>query len=253
MLSALVSFHSIRRGSGKSTLIANLAGLLVSQGKRVVVVETDFHSPSLNLFFQLTDQDAPHSFNDFICGRCSLEQATYEVTPQLAWKLPGSLYLSPASQSQGEAYEELRKCYTFERLHAGLQQIEQIFHPDVIFVDNMAGLHEEALLSAAASTSLVLILQADPQDFQGTAVAVEVAGQLKVPEVYLVLNNAPAAIDLERAHQQLEQVYQRKVIAMLPQSNEIASLASGGLLVIEKPRAPILAHFQQILGYLVKA
>ena len=83
--------------------------------------------------------------------------------------------------------------------------------------------------------------------------AVEVAGQLKVPDVYLVLNNAPSSIDLERARQQLEQVYQRKVIAMLPQSNEIASLASGGLLVIEKPRAPILAHFQQILGYLVKA
>jgi septum site-determining protein MinD len=256
MHTRIISFHSVRRGSGKSTLVANLAGLLVSQGRRVVIVESDFHSPSLHLFLKLPDWIISHTLNDYLAGECAIDQATYEVTLNLGAKVPGKLFLVPASQNLGDALsmkastEKPLPGYTFEHLHQGFQKIIEIFQPDAIFVDNMAGLNEEALLSVASSSSLVLILQADQQDFQGTAVAIEVAQKLKDPEVYLVLNNVPESIDPDKARQQLEQVYQRKVIAILPQSMEIATLASNGLLVFEKARAPILEDFQQILTYL---
>jgi MinD-like ATPase involved in chromosome partitioning or flagellar assembly len=44
-------------------------------------------------------------------------------------------------------------------------------------------LNEEPLLSIAISDALVIILRPDQQEFQGTAVAVDVARKLQVPEM----------------------------------------------------------------------
>ena len=251
MQSSIISFHSVRQGSGKTTIVANLAALLASQGRRAVVIEADFPSPSLQIFFKLPDWKISHSLNDYVLGQCTIDQAIYDVTPHSAPNAAGKLFLIPANPSQSEAYDQLCAQYTFERLQDGLNQIIQTIQPDAIFIDNMAGLQEEALLSVASSNSLVLILQVDPSYYQDTAVAIEIAKKLKVPDVFLILNNTPGSIDLEKAREQMEQIYQRKVIAILPQSIDIATLASGGLLIFEKPGAPILNDLRQILTDLV--
>jgi MinD-like ATPase involved in chromosome partitioning or flagellar assembly len=253
---SIISFHSVRRGSGKTTIVANLAALLASQGRRAVVIEADFHSPSLQIFFKLPDWKISHSLNDYVLGQCSIDQAIYDVTPSSFENTGGTehrsgkLCLAPAVLSRSDAYEKLRSLYTFDCLQEGLNQIIQTYQPDAIFFDNMAGLHEEALLSVASSSSLVMIMQVDPSYFQDTAVAVEIAQKLKVPEIFLVMNNTPASIDMQKAREQMEKTYQRKVLAILPQSIDIAALASSGLLVVDKPQAPILSQLRLILTYL---
>lgn len=245
--SEIISFHSIRSGSGKSTLVANLAGLLVSQGKDVVVVEADFRSPSMHLFFKLPGWRSTYSFDDYLRGACSMRQAVYEVTANLGFKTSGKLHLAPAAPLSDEAYQDLRQRYTFETLNDGFQAIIQTLHPRYILVDNVSGLHEEALLSAASSGQLVLVLQADPLEFQGAAAAVEVAQRLNVPEISLILNNAPTHLNVEKARQELGRVYGCKVIAILPHSPDLTALGSNGLLPFERPQAAILEHFQQLL------
>lgn len=43
--------HSHRGGTGKSSVLANLALLLAAAGQRVGVVDTDLQSPTLDLLF----------------------------------------------------------------------------------------------------------------------------------------------------------------------------------------------------------
>ena len=67
----------------------------------------------------------------------------------------------------------------------------------IIFVPTPAhpGLNEETLLSIGLSSALVIILRPDQKDYLGTAVIVEVARELEVPKILLVVNKALPDID----------------------------------------------------------
>jgi len=79
----IISIHSYRGGTGKSNLTANLANSLVQQGKRVAVIDTDIQAPGLHVLFGMDTQKMGLTLNDYLYGRCSIEQAIYDVTDKL--------------------------------------------------------------------------------------------------------------------------------------------------------------------------
>src|SRR3989442_5064265 len=103
-MSTIVSIHSYRGGTGKSNLTANLASSLVQQGKRVAIVDTDIQSPGLHVLFGMNPQNMGLTLNDYLYGRCSIEQAAYDVTSKLGSSVPPgrALYLIPSSIKAGE-------------------------------------------------------------------------------------------------------------------------------------------------------
>src|SRR5690348_4490530 len=101
-MSTIVSVHSYRGGTGKSNLVANLASCLVQQGKRVAVVDTDIQSPGLHVLFGMNEQTSGLTLNDYLYGRCRIEQAAHDVTLGLAAGQGGVLYLVPSSIKAGE-------------------------------------------------------------------------------------------------------------------------------------------------------
>ena len=68
----------------------------------------------------------------------------------------------------------------------------------------------------AISDLLVMILRPDRQDFQGTAVTVEVARKLDVPELLLVVNKALPSMDFASLRQRVEDTYHAPVAAICP-------------------------------------
>ena len=63
---------------------------------------------------------------------------------------------------------------------------------------------------------LVLILRPDRQDFQGTAVTVEVARKLEVPQLLLVVNKALPSMDFAALRQRVGDTYNAPVAGDLP-------------------------------------
>src|SRR5256884_4841985 len=187
-MSTIVSIHSYRGGTGKSNLIANLASSIVQQGKRVVVVDTDIQSPCIHVLFGMNPQNMGLTLNDYLYGRCSIEQAAYDVTSKLGSSVPpgGALYLIPSSIKAGEITRVLREGYEVNLLTDGFRKLIKAFHLDYLLIDTHPGLNEETLLSILISDILLLILRPDQQDFQGIAVTVEVARKLKVKRLLLV-------------------------------------------------------------------
>ncbi|MEU9005687.1 P-loop NTPase, partial [Streptomyces sp. NPDC048551] len=84
--------HSHRGGTGKSSVLANLAVLLAAGGARVGVVDTDLQSPTLDLLFGLGP--GAFSLTDYLLGRCEIEAAA----------LVQRLQVSPASISKAVAF-----------------------------------------------------------------------------------------------------------------------------------------------------
>jgi septum site-determining protein MinD len=78
-------------------------------------------------------------------------------------------------------------------------------------------------------------MRPDQQDYQGTAVTVDVAKKLDVPKLFILVNKAPSNLDFEEVRARVEQTYEAKVGAILPHSDEMMMLASSGLFTIHYP------------------
>ncbi len=245
-MTKIITIHSFRRGAGKSNLVANLAALLAAEGYRVGVGDSDFQAPSLHLFFNMPENDITSSLNDYLWGTIELMPTIYDVTSHLGADMRGSVSLIPASPRTADIMRILRSSYDFERFSDGFQQVVETARLDYLLLDTAAGLNEDTLQSIAIANTLILLLRPDPQDFQGTAVTVEVARSLEVQRLLLVLNDAPDNLDIPQAKNQLEQTYSCDVAAVLPHSDALLTLGSSGLFVLQYPNDPLTAQLKQL-------
>jgi len=256
-MSIIVSVHSFRGGTGKSNTTANLATLMAAQGRRVGVVDTDIASPGIHVLFGLEEGEMVHSLNDYLWGKCDMQQTAHDVTASLslgALQPPngqGCLFLVPSSIKAGEIARVLREGYDVGLLNDGFRDLIRALNLDVLMIDTHPGLNEETLLSIAISDVLLIILRPDQQDYQGTGVTVEVARRLSVPSMMLVVNKVPAVFSEAEVKARVEQAYQAEVAAVLPHSDEMMVLASAGVFVTRYPHHPITASLQQIAQRLV--
>ncbi|MBY0231598.1 MAG: MinD/ParA family protein [Gemmataceae bacterium] len=245
-MSKIVSVHSFRGGTGKSNLTANLSTCLALQGRRVGIVDTDIQSPGIHVIFGLDQNVVTRALNDFLWGNCEIEQTAYDITPAPVQSRGGSMHLIPSSIKAGEIAKVLREGYDVERLTEGFQAVVERLRLDYLVIDTHPGLNEETLLSMALSDTLVLILRPDRQDFQGTAVTVEVAKRLKVPDLLLVVNKAFPGDDFDALRIQVEDTYHCPVAAVLPQDEDMMRLASGGVFILHYPDHPFTRTVQAL-------
>lgn len=238
----IISVHSFRGGTGKSNMTANLAASLVLQGKRVAIIDTDIQSPGVHVLFGLDEDTMGLTLNDYIYGRCTIVDAALDVTAQIAQtktlKPDSALYLIPSSIKAVEIAQIVREGYEYNALNDGFQELMDELRLDYLLLDTHPGLSDETLLSIAVSNVLVLMLRPDHQDFQGTAVTVEVARKLEVENLLLVLNKVHPAMDFESLRQEVEQTYQAPVAAILALSEDMVMLASKGLFSLHYPDHP---------------
>ncbi len=246
-----VSVHSFRGGTGKSNTTANLAALLAREGFRVGVVDTDIQSPGIHVLFNLDESDMIHSLNDYLWGKCGIKDAAHDVTGRLGAAIKGQVFLIPSSIKAGEIARVLREGYDVGLLNDGFRDIIGELGLDYLLIDTHPGLNEETLLSIAISHSLVIIMRPDQQDYQGTAVTVDVARKLDVPNMMLVINKLPAAFDIEDVRARVEKTYKCKVAAVLPHSDEMMALASSGIFSLQYPDHPVTKGLEAIVKELM--
>jgi septum site-determining protein MinD len=254
-MTTIVSIHSYRGGTGKSNLAANLASSLVQQGKRVAIVDTDLQSPGLHVLFGMSPQNLGLTLNDYLYGRCSIEQVAYDVTAKLGLdtSVRGALYLLPASIKAGEITRVLREGYEVNLLTDGFRTLMKNLRLDFLFIDTHPGLNEETLLSILISDILVLILRPDQQDFQGTAVTVEVARKLKLKKMLLVVNKVLPKLDSASLKQQIEQAYDAPVAGILLVSEEMIELGSAGIFSLLYPEHAYSVGVREIAAQVLHA
>ena len=249
-MSKIISVHSFRGGTGKSNTIANLAALLASRGKRVGVIDADIQSPGVHVLFGLDVSTMQLSLNDYLWGKCEIKQAAYDVTPRLAIRDPGCIYLIPSSIKAGEIARILREGYDVGLLNDGFHGLIEELKLDVLLIDTHPGLNEETLLSIAISDTLVIVLRPDQQDYQGTGVTIEVARRLDVPRMLIVVNKAPQIFNPDEVKARVEKAYNCKVAAVLPHSDEMMVLASSGIFVLRYPDHPMTGMLTNVLSQL---
>lgn len=252
----IISTHSFRGGTGKSNTTASLSVLMAKQGYRVGVIDTDIQSPGIHVLFRLPEGTINKTLNDYLWGKCSIKEAAYNVTERAIGDIhEGSdrpqLFLIPSSLKTGEIARILREGYDVGRLNDGFQDLLKHLNLDYLFIDTHPGVNEETLLSIAVSDTLVLLVRPDQQDFQGTAVTVELARKLGVPDMFMVVNKVPPDVDPTTLRTHVSSLFGVDVAAALPLSVEMAKTASGDIFCNRYPQHPLTLQLKQVVERLL--
>jgi MinD-like ATPase involved in chromosome partitioning or flagellar assembly len=235
-MSLIVSVHSFRGGTGKSNIAASLGAVMAQQGKRVAIVDTDIQSPGIHVLFGFDASSIGRSINDYLHGECQMMDVVHDITEKIgAGAAGGQLLLIPASIKATDITRVLREGYDVGLLNSGFQTLIDELALDVLLVDTHPGLNEETLVSLTLSDVLLLVLRPDQQDFQGTAVTVDIARRLEVPSLLLAINKIPSLMSLEDVRAKVAATYGAEVGAVMPLSEEMAMNASSHPFALSEP------------------
>ena len=241
----VVAVHSYRGGTGKSNFTANLAAAIALQGNRVGVVDTDVPSPGIHNILNLEPENSPKALNHYLWGECPIEEAVYDVSANIGLTA-GQIFLVPSSIKVDDIARILKDGYDVKRLNDGFRSLVKGLHLDYLFIDTHPGLSKETFLSIAIAHVLILILRPDKQDYQGTAVAVDVARQLKVRKMLLTINKVHNKLNFDVLREKVEEIYEVPVVGIFPLSEEVVQLASEGVFCIQFPDHPVSQEFRSV-------
>jgi MinD-like ATPase involved in chromosome partitioning or flagellar assembly len=242
----VVAIHSYRGGTGKSSFTANLATAVAAKGKRVGVVDIDLPSPGIHNILNLEVENLQKTLNTYLWGVNSIEETAYEVTKNVGLEGSGHLFLVPSSIRPDDVARVLKEGYKVSLLHDGFRKLVKSLKLDYLFIDTHPGLSKDTFLSLAISHFVILILRPDKQDYQGTAVTVDVARRLKVRKMALAVNKALTTMNFKKLQEKIEQVYDVPVAGVFPLSLDVAKLASEGVFILSNPDHAISQEFQKV-------
>jgi len=248
-MSKIISVHSFRGGTGKSNTTANLSALLASNGARVGVVDTDIASPGIHVLFGMQEDEMSPTLNDYLWGKCGIEEAAHDVTKNIGVDIKGQIFLIPSSIKASEIARILREGYDVGLLNDGFRDVIERMNLDYLLIDTHPGLNEETLLSIAVSNALIVIMRPDSQDYQGTIVTVDVAKKLDVPQMYIVVNKVPSQWIEDggaKLRAEVTEKYETPVGAIFPHSDEMMKLASSGIFSLKYPDNPMAQSMRDL-------
>jgi len=250
-MSKIISIHSFRGGTGKSNTTANIAALMAVSGLRVGVADTDIQSPGIHIPFGLDKNTIEYTLNNFLWGESEIKNAAYNITQNLGITTGGELYLIPASIKIDDITRILHDGYNVNMLSEGFKSVIKDFKLDILLIDTHPGLNDDTLLSIALSDALLIILRPDYQDYQGTDITVEVARQLEVPQLELIINKTPTVYNFNEIKLKVELAYNCPVAAVIPHSDDLMNLASGGVFSLRFPCHPLTEIYKNIVKKIV--
>ena len=242
----IVAVHSFRGGNGKSSLTANLAGLLAANGQRVGVIDADVQSPGMHVLLGQAGKRIEFTLNDYLLGNCAVQQLALDVTADVGTDLSGKLFLVPASINPGAMAQLVSQGYEAQRLTNSFHELANLLQLDVLLIDTHAGLNEEALLAMREAQTLIVVLRPDAQDLEGTGVTVQVARQLNVPQLLLAVNQLPETGQLQAVRARVEQTFHSPVSAILPHATEFMTFDNRSLFALRLPGHPISVALQHL-------
>ncbi len=241
-MSHIICVHSFRHGTGKSSLTANLAVCLARQGQRVGIIDTDFQAPGIHTLFDVDPDHLDPALNYYLWSDVSLDEAVYPTDLWLTVGdgqiilMGGGIYLVPTSLKLSEMTRLLNQGYDVVRLQQGILDLVNRLHLDFLLIDSHPAWDEGALATMGMVDIAIVLMCLDRQDFQGTAVALDITANLEVPHTLLVVNQVLSSYDRKAVREQIMVTYNMTDVTLLPLSLKMALMGGQGIFCLKYPQ-----------------
>jgi len=254
-----VAFHSYKGGTGKTTLISNIAALYAKNGFKVALLDFDLYAPSLSSYFK----KKPSVFiNDLLSGQAKISDVVYDLTSELG--LNGK-FLVGFSSSRKEDVNEIDMKHdskwqieAVKRFIKAKQELNSQFKIDYLFLDTSPGIRYWSINTLATSDYIFLLLKDSDMDIEGTRkMIIDIYDSLSRygAKYYAILNKVPGETVKEESMQikdekawisELERVVGADVVGSIPCFCDIQFSRHEFLFSIRQPSHPFSTRLEKI-------
>lgn len=160
-----------QRGSGKTTIVANLAAALTRRQKQLLAIDADLGNAQLGGFFAV---EPTHSLTDFLRGEASLDEVISERGDGL-FLLPGAADLTGLSALQKLA------------LASDLEALDQRL--DMVLIDTGSGVNDAVTYFASAAQEILVVVTPGPSGLSESYALLEALAHSRREKHFHILAN----------------------------------------------------------------
>ena len=254
-----LAFHSYKGGTGKTTLIANLAALYAMNGLNVCLLDFDLYAPSLAMYFRKKPTNYLNSLLrgelDKPEGEVDISSVVVDVSSELGLK--GKLLIGFSSSSREDIddiefqHEQKWQLKAIKRFQSFKKQLFEEHDIDYLFLDTSPGVRYWSINTLATANMLFLVMKVSDMDIEGTKKMVsdiyDVLTRYGKSKYYIILNKVPGASPanglswgaVEKAWQEeLEKDVGAQVVGSVPCFCDIQFSRHEFLFAIKHPEHP---------------
>ena len=246
-----LAFHSYKGGTGKTTLITNLAAFFAKSGKRVCLLDFDLYAPSLTIYFRKTP---PLYLNNLLSGEAEISDILVDLSPELG--LDGKLFLGFSSPGKEDVrdieikHEMKWQLAALRRFLAAKKQLFDEYQIDYLFMDTGPGIRYWSINTLATADILLLVMKDNDVDIEGTRKMItDIYDTLTDfgSKYYIILNKVAGAspkkeyslrTDEKAFEDDLERSFGTKIVGSIPCFCDIQFSRHEFLFAIEQPDHP---------------
>lgn len=247
-LGKTIAFHSYKGGTGKTTLVTNVAASYANSGLKVCLLDFDLYAPSLSTYFR----KKPSRFlNDLLSGEAEISDVLVDVSAELGLK--GTLLLGFSSPRK-EDIDDLEVNHDMKWQLAALRKFlsakKELFDKyqlDYLFLDTSPGIRYWSLNTLATADILLLLMKDSDMDIEGTRKMInDIYDSLSRfgSKYFIILNKVPGASASPGAAsektwiEELERVVGAQVVGSIPCFCDIQFSRHEFLFAVKQPEHP---------------
>lgn len=232
----IIAFASGKGGTGKTTVIANVAVAASQLGKDVGVLDADIPMANLALVLGLGEQDT--TIHEVLAGESDLSEAIYTGAEGVK-AVPSGMSLNGVRKADPKGVKDVVKEFSDE--------------VEILLIDCPSGLGEETLMALQLAEELVLVVMPEITSLSDALKTKIVAKRFGVETIGAIISRASEDEDLDVAFQEVESMLETSVLGVIPEDPEIRkSITYGEPVVVRKPKSPSGKGIQKIVSELFK-
>jgi septum site-determining protein MinD len=237
----VITVHSYKGGTGKTSLSVNLAATFVKQGKKVALFDLDFRAPSL--FAILKCEKAKVWLNDYLNNVCDIDKVLFDVSDRIP--NTGKFYVGPANPSTLAMRDMTTKDRRWEtqaldRVLALRKTLikEQKF--DYIIFDTSPGLQYASMNAIVTADFVVITTTSDCSDVSGTKRMISDFYDMFENKTGIVLNKVLDVPNknVDEIAKMVKETYKVPLLGVLPCCCEVKDKEGKCIFPQDKPDHP---------------
>ena len=252
-----IALHSYKGGTGKTTLIANIAAYYAMSGLKVCLMDFDLYAPSLSMYFRKQPNICLNNLlrgETETKGKTDVSKILVDLSSEL--ELKGKLYLcfsSPGKEDIAEIelrHEQKWQLAAMRRFLSAKNQLFEEYGIDYLLLDTSPGIRYWSINTLAVSDMLLLVLKNSDMDIEGTKrMTKDIYDALTKfgSKYFMILNKVPGALPIDEQNwgagekafeSDLEKEIGTKVVGSIPCFCDIQFSKHEFLFAIKKPDHP---------------